>query len=61
MDPTIYQKMGLGEDGSKGKKKVIDNLKSIVLPFSTKEREGREVSPFGRVFIPKLTTHSGYH
>lgn len=29
------------------------------MPFSTRDPEGREKSPHGKVFIPKLTTHSG--
>jgi hypothetical protein len=29
------------------------------LPFNTRDPHGREPSPYGKIFIPKLTAHSG--
>lgn len=58
-DERIYLRMGLGEEGSKGKSKIVENLKYFNLPFSTRDQTGREISPHGRIFVPKLTTHSG--
>lgn len=58
-DENIYARMGLGEDGARSKTKIVENLKYFNLPFSTRDPTGREKSPHGKIFIPKLTTHSG--
>jgi hypothetical protein len=60
-DPKVYSMMGLGEDGVKGREKFVEKLKYLNLPFSTRDPQGREVSPHGRTFVPKLTGHSGMH
>ena len=57
-DEHLYKRMGLGEEGAKGQKQLLERLKSISLPFSTKDPQGREATPL-RNFVPKLTTHSG--
>jgi hypothetical protein len=36
IDQSIFRKMGLGEEGPKGKGKVVQKLKYISLPFGTK-------------------------
>lgn len=58
-DENIYFKMGLGEENIKGKNNLTSNFKYFNLPFYTRDQEGREKSSAGRVFVPKLTTHSG--
>jgi hypothetical protein len=54
-DDALYSRMGLGE----GRTKILESLKYFNLPFYTRDQRGRETSPHGKVFVPKLTTHSG--
>jgi hypothetical protein len=39
--------------------KLNDKLKYINLPFGTRDSAGREDSRYNKVFVPKLTSHSG--
>ena len=56
IDASIHDKLGLGEESLKGRD--MQKLKYINLPFNTRDPQGRLPSP-KRVFIPKLTAHSG--
>jgi hypothetical protein len=58
-DEGLFAKLGLGEEGTKGHSKLLNRLKYLNLPFNTRDPHGREPSPYGRVFVPKLTAHSG--
>lgn len=58
-DDKIVTRLGLGEEGSSGINKLKDQLKYFNLPFNTRDPQGRETAPHKRIFIPKLTAHSG--
>ena len=40
-DEHLYKRMGLGEEGAKGHKLLLEKLKYISLPFSTRDPQGR--------------------
>ena len=59
VDLDLYNRLGVGFEGPKGQNRLLEKLKYLNLPFSTRDPDGRQIIPHNRVFVPKLTSHSG--
>ena len=40
-DQDVFRRMGMGEEGSKGHRQLLDKLKYYNLPFNTRDQQGR--------------------